>query len=198
MSAMLTGFSLSFSLILGIGAQNAFVLRQGLRREHVLPVVLVCAISDAILISAGVAGFGVLVMKAPWIEDVFRYGGVSFLIFYGGLKFRSAWQGHEAMQAMDATPSLLLPTVLTCLALTWLNPHVYIDTVMLMGAMAAQTDDKPAFTFGAVSASFVFFFSFGYGARLLAPLFAKPIAWRYLDIGVGLLMWIIAAKVWFH
>ncbi|ACT59962.1 LysE/ArgO family amino acid transporter [Hirschia baltica] len=198
MSAMLTGFSLSLSLIIGLGAQNAFILRQGMRREHVLPVVLVCAISDAILLIAGAVGFGLLVKQSPNIVEIFRYVGVGFLIVYGSMKFHSAWQGSDGMDLSEKTPTLLLPTVLTAIALTWLNPHVYLETVMLMGSLASQSEDKLSFTIGAIMSSFFFFFSFGYGARLLTPLFVKPISWRYLDFGVGVLMWIIAAKVWFH
>ncbi len=198
MSAMLTGFSLSMSLIIGIGAQNAFILRQGMRREHVLPVVLVCAFSDAILLIAGVVGFGVLVAKIPWIVDVVRYVGVGFLVLYGAMKFHAAWKGTGGMDITEKAPTLLLPTMLTAIALTWLNPHVYLETVMLLGAVAAQSDNKVAFATGAVMSSFVFFFSFGYGARLLTPLFVKPVSWRYLDFGVGVLMLLIAAKLWFH
>ncbi|MFC7291527.1 LysE/ArgO family amino acid transporter [Hirschia litorea] len=198
MSAMLTGFSLSMSLIIGIGAQNAFILRQGMRREHVLPVVLVCAFSDAILLIAGVVGFGVLVAKIPWIVDLVRYVGVGFLVLYGAMKFHAAWKGTGGMDIAEKAPTLLLPTVLTAIALTWLNPHVYLETVMLLGAVAAQSDNKVAFATGAVMSSFVFFFSFGYGARLLTPLFVKPVSWRYLDFGVGVLMLLIAAKLWFH
>lgn len=198
MSAMLTGFSLSLSLIIGIGAQNAFILRQGMRREHVLPVVLVCAISDAILLLAGVIGFGLMVTQFPWIVDFMRYVGVVFLAAYGAMKFYSAWQGSNGMGMAENSPTLLVPTVLTAIALTWLNPHVYLETVVLIGSVAAQSDNKPAFAIGAISSSFFFFFSFGYGARLLTPLFANPISWRYLDFGVGVLMWVIAAKIWMH
>lgn len=194
MQAALAGFSLGFSLILAIGAQNAFVLRQGLRREHVFPIVLTCALSDALLIAAGVAGFGALARAVPWLETVMRYGGAAFLIVYGGRAFLAAWRGGEVLEAGQAAGSLR-KALLTCLALTWLNPHVYLDTVVLLGAVSAQYDDRLSFALGAMTASFVFFFSLGYGARLLAPLFARPVAWRILDILVGAVMWGIAAKL---
>ncbi|SDO39731.1 L-lysine exporter family protein LysE/ArgO [Lutimaribacter pacificus] len=194
MVAVLAGFSLGFSLILAIGAQNAFVLRQGLRREHVFPIVLTCALSDALLIAAGVAGFGALARAVPWLEPVMRYGGAAFLFVYGGRAFLAAWRGGETMEAGQAAGSLRA-ALLTCLALTWLNPHVYLDTVVLLGAVSAQYDDRLGFALGAMTASFVFFFSLGYGARLLAPLFARPVAWRLLDLLVGAVMWGIAAKL---
>ena len=194
MVAVLAGFSLGFSLILAIGAQNAFVLRQGLRREHVFPIVLTCALSDALLIAAGVAGFGAQARAVPWLETVMRYGGAAFLIVYGGRAFLAAWRGGEVLEAGQAAGSLR-KALLTCLALTWLNPHVYLDTVVLLGAVSAQYDDRLGFALGAMTASFVFFFSLGYGARLLAPLFARPVAWRLLDLLVGAVMWGIAAKL---
>ena len=192
MQAGLAGFALGFSLILAIGAQNAFVLRQGLRREHVLAVVLVCALSDAVLIAAGVAGFGALAEAGPGLERIMRYGGAAFLLVYGARAFRAAWRGGEVLEA-GAGAGSLVRAVLTCLALTWLNPHVYLDTVVLLGSVSAQYEDRLAFGLGAVSASFAFFFALGYGARLLAPLFRRPASWRVLDAGVGAVMWSIAA-----
>lgn len=194
MQALGAGFALGFSLILAIGAQNAFVLRQGLRREHVLPVVLVCAISDAVLVTAGVLGFGALARAVPWLETVMRYGGAAFLIWYGARNFIAAWRGGEVLEAGTAAGSLRR-ALLTCLALTWLNPHVYLDTVVLLGSISAQYDDTLAFGVGAVTASFSFFFALGYGARGLAPLFRRPASWRVLDVVVGLTMWAIAAKL---
>jgi L-lysine exporter family protein LysE/ArgO len=194
MSAFLTGFSLGLSLILAIGAQNAFVLRQGLQRRHVLPVVLTCAISDAVLIVAGVSGFGALTEAAPWVADVLRWAGAAFLVVYGALAFRSAWRGTGALKAEGRVEGRASAAVVTCLALTWLNPHVYLDTVVLIGSVAAQHDGvRTEFGSGAVLASFTFFFSLGYGARLLAPVFARPLAWRMLDLGIGCIMWAIAA-----
>lgn len=190
-----TGFVLGFGLILAIGAQNAFVLRQGLRREHVLAVVLTCAISDAVLIAAGVAGFGWLATAVPWLGPVMTWGGAAFLLVYGALSFRSAMRPGALVAAKSGGGSLRA-AVLTCLALTWLNPHVYLDTVVLIGSISAEyPGQRLAFGAGAVAASFVFFFSLGFGARLLAPFFARPAAWRVLDVVVGLVMWGIAAKL---
>ena len=192
----LAGFSLGLSLILAIGAQNAFVLRQGLVGRHVGAVCLTCAASDAVLIAAGVAGFGWLVEAAPWVEPAFRWGGVAFLAAYGALAFRSAWRGGGALRAAEGAGAGLGATVATCLALTWLNPHVYLDTVVLLGSVAAsQEGSRLAFGAGAVTASFAFFFALGYGARALRPVFARPGAWRALDAGVGVVMWAIAARL---
>jgi L-lysine exporter family protein LysE/ArgO len=188
------GFGLGLSLILAIGAQNAFVLRQGLRRLHVLPVVLVCAISDAALIAAGVAGFGALAEAVPGLEFGMRVFGAGFLIWYGARTLLAAWRGGASLQAGGDAQSLQ-SALLTCLALTWLNPHVYLDTVVLLGAISAQYDEPLYFALGAMTASFVFFFTLGYGARALAPLFARPAAWRVLDLLVGVIMWGIAAKL---
>ncbi|GFE65668.1 LysE/ArgO family amino acid transporter [Litoreibacter roseus] len=196
MDAYIAGFLLGFSLILAIGAQNAFVLRQGLRRAHVLLVCLTCAVSDAILITLGVGGFGQLSEVAPWFATVMRYGGAAFLLVYGALAFRSAWRGGAVMEATSEGAGRWQAALATCLALTWLNPHVYLDTVVLLGSIAAQYDGaRTEFGAGAVTSSFVFFFSLGYGARALAPVFANPQAWRILDIFVGLLMWAIAVSL---
>jgi len=194
MATALAGFALGFSLILAIGGQNAFVLRQGLMRSHVFAVCLTCALSDAILIAAGVAGFGALTRAIPGLELAMRLFGAAFLIWYGARTLRNAWRGGQAMQASGAAGSLRR-ALLTCLALTWLNPHVYLDTVVLLGAVAAQYEDRLNFALGAMTASFVFFFSLGYGARLLAPVFARPRAWQALDLVIALVMWAIAAKL---
>ena len=194
MQAAIAGFALGFSLILAIGAQNAFVLRQGLRREHVFAVCLTCALSDAILIAAGVAGFGALARAVPWLETAMRFGGAAFLIWYGARNFLAAWRGGEVLQAGQGTGKLST-ALLTCLALTWLNPHVYLDTVVLLGSISAQYDNPVAFALGGMSASFIFFFGLGYGARVLAPLFRRPQSWRVLDVVVGMTMWAIAAKL---
>ena len=130
---LIAGFLISISLIAAIGAQNAFVLRQGIRQEHVLPVVLTCALSDAILITLGVAGFGTLVALAPWISTAMLYAGAVFLLIYGGLRFRAALQGGEALMPAPGTGATLRATLVTCLVLTWANPHVYLDTVLLLG-----------------------------------------------------------------
>ena len=196
--AALAGFYLGFSLILAIGAQNAFVLRQGLRREHVLPVVLTCALSDAALIALGVSSFALIAEALPWVAPGLRYGGAAFLIWYGARSFRAMWRGGEALRAADRGAGSLGAALLTCLALTWLNPHVYLDTVILVGSIASQYGEAAHwFGAGAVVASFTFFFSLGYGARLLAPVFARPRAWQVLDGVIGCVMWAIAAKLLF-
>lgn len=195
--SLLSGFVLGFSLILAIGAQNAFVLRQGLRRQHVLPIVLTCAASDALLIAAGVLGFGTLAVQLPWFEPVMRFGGAAFLLWYGTRSMIAAWKGGEALLSEEGeiAERALWPVLATVLALTWLNPHVYLDTVVLLGSISSQDPDPLVFGIGAVIASFTFFFSLGYGASLLAPVFARPRAWQVLDVIVGLTMWAIAAKL---
>lgn len=193
-AALSAGFFLGLSLILAIGAQNAFVLRQGLRREHVFWISLTCALSDAVLIAAGIAGAAALAGAAPWLLAGLRWGGVAFLIVYGARSFRAAWKGGEALAPAGQGAGSLKAALLTSLALTWLNPHVYLDTVVLVGSVSAGWPGAEwAFGAGAVTASFSFFFGLGYGARLLAPLFARPSAWRALDLGVGATMWAIAA-----
>lgn len=194
MTAAIAGFALGLSLILAIGAQNAFVLRQGLLRAHVLAICLTCAVSDAALIVAGVAGFGALSRAVPGLELAMRLLGAAFLVWYGARTLLAAWRGGQVLQGAEPAGSLRR-ALLTCLALTWLNPHVYLDTVVLLGAVSAQYDNRFAFGAGAVTASFTFFFSLGYGARLLAPVFARPRAWQVLDLVIGLTMWAIAAKL---
>ncbi|WP_170378011.1 LysE/ArgO family amino acid transporter [Ruegeria conchae] len=192
---LIAGFVLSFSLILAIGAQNAFILRQGLRREHVFILCLTCAVSDAILITAGIAGFGTLAQAAPWFETVMRYGGAAFLTWYGLRSLWSAWQGGAAMELGESQRTSLRSAMLTVLAFTWLNPHVYLDTVVLIGSISAQYEDRFSFAIGAVTSSFVFFFTLGYGARILSPFFARPRAWQVLDALIGIVMLGIAWKL---
>ena len=192
----MAGFALGFSLIMAIGAQNAFVLRQGLRGEHVGAVVFVCTLSEAILIFGGVAGFGALVQQFPIVEVGARWLGAAFLLVYGGIALRKALTSDEALTAANVQSQSLKAAVATCLALTWLNPHVYLDTLVLIGAVAVQyAEQKWLFGWGALAASALFFVLLGYGARLLQPFFAKPSAWRILDGGVALLMWAIAAAL---
>ncbi|WP_293574838.1 LysE/ArgO family amino acid transporter [Phaeobacter sp.] len=196
--SLVGGFFLGLSLIMAIGAQNAFVLRQGLRQQHVFWICLTCAGSDALLIVAGVLGFGSLALAVPWFETVMRLGGAAFLLWYGARSLRSAWAGGAQLDSSSdgtAPQAALLPVLATVLALTWLNPHVYLDTVVLLGSISAHYPQPLIFALGAVLASFTFFFSLGYGAKVLAPLFAKPRAWQVLDALVGLTMWIIAAKL---
>lgn len=197
-SAFAAGFLTSISLIAAIGAQNAFVLRQGLRREHVLPVVLVCAGSDAILIGAGVAGFGAASQALPWLGQAMRWAGAAFLLVYGLMRFRAALKGGEALHPAGGAPVALTSVLAGCLLLTWANPHVYLDTVALIGSVSAQyAPNGMAFGCGAALASAVFFTALGFGARLLSPVFADPRAWVVLEIGVGLTMWAIAATLIF-
>jgi L-lysine exporter family protein LysE/ArgO len=193
-SSALAGFSLGLGLILAIGAQNAFVLRQGLMRQHVGLVVTICALSDAILIGAGVAGAGALVAAVPGFDLAMRLGGAAFLIWYGFRALRAAWRGGATLQAAGGIAGRR-GAAATALALTWLNPHVYLDTVVLLGAISAQYPHRLGFALGAMSASLVFFTTLGYGARLLAPVFARPGAWRVLDVIVGLTMWAIAGSL---
>lgn len=190
-SSFIPGFLLSMSLILAIGAQNAFVLRQGLRREHVFWVCLTCALVDAVLIGAGVAGFGVLAEAVPWFEVAMRYGGAAFLLVYGTRAAISAWRGGAVLQAQGENPLSLRRTLITLLAITLLNPHVYLDTLVLVGSVSAQYPDKVAFATGAIAASVIFFFALGYGARLLQPVFARPVSWRILDALIAVTMWAI-------
>ncbi len=195
-TALVSGFLLGLSLILAIGAQNAFVLRQGLRREHVLVVCLACALSDAILITAGVSGFGVVGVAVPWIEPVMRYGGALFLAAYGLRSFRAAFVNQGGLMPSQKDGQGLARTLATCLAFTWLNPHVYLDTVVLLGSISTQYGgEKLAFGVGAATSSFLFFFSLGYGARLLRPVFATPGAWRVLDVLIGTTMCGLALKL---
>ena len=194
MAAFVSGFLLGFSLILAIGAQNAFVLRQGLRNAHVFWVCLVCALSDVVLIAAGVAGFGVMAERLPWIRPVFLWGGVAFLTVYGLMALRSAWRGGHALAVEGQATQSLRAALLTCLAFTWLNPHVYLDTLVLVGGIASTWGaERWIFGVGVATASAVFFFALGYGARALAPIFARPVAWRALDGIVGVTMLAIAA-----
>lgn len=196
--AAVQGYLVSLSLILAIGAQNAFVLRQGIRGEHVLAVVLVCALSDAALIGAGVAGFGVASARFPWLGEAMRWGGVAFLVVYGALRFRAALHGGEALKPAEGMRARLGSVLATCLVLTWANPHVYLDTVVLLGSISAQyPGHRLAFGVAAAGGSFSFFAALGYGARLLAPVFAKPSAWVVLEIIVGTTMWAIAAGLAF-
>lgn len=190
----LKGFATGFSLILAIGAQNAFVLRQGLLRQHVFWLCLFCAASDALLIAAGVAGFGALVEAWPALPLVMALAGAGFLLVYGLLRFMAAIRGDYAME-LSGQSRPLAAVIAIAAAFTWANPHVYLDTLGLIGAISVSYGDwaeRISFGAGAVMASFVFFFSLGYGARLLAPIMQKPSAWRVLDVVIGLTMWAIA------
>ncbi len=197
LNTLIAGFSLGLGLILAIGAQNAFVLKQGIRNHHVFWVCLCCAVSDAVLIVVGVSGFASLMDWYPWIDPVTRYGGAAFLLAYAVLSFKDAIYDASALDyAAAEKPQSLRSALLVCLAFTWLNPHVYLDTVILIGSVSTQYSAQRAlFALGAVLASFVFFFSLGFGARYLGPLFTKPQAWRYLNVFVGCTMLAIATSL---
>lgn len=194
--AFIKGFVLAAGLIMAIGAQNMFVLRQGLKREHVLPIVLFCAAADATLIVAGVSGLSGVLALIPGLSLFLSLGGAGFLCWYGISALRRA--ARSSMLAVEPEANMSLGAVMAATAgFTFLNPHVYIDTVMLMGAVGSSLPplERPFFTAGAAMASVVWFFSLGFGARLLAPLFARPIVWRVLDIGIGIMMLALAASL---
>ena len=195
-TALLEGFATSAALIIAIGAQNAFVLRQGIKREHVLAVVLVCALSDALLITLGIAGLGAIVQGSPRALLIARYGGAAFLIAYGALAARRAFR-REVLTVTDAPPMHLRAAIATCLAFTYLNPHCWLDTVVLLGSIASQRPPASRIWFGigATAASFAWFFALGFGARLLRRWFERPWAWKLLDAGIALVMWSIAASL---
>jgi L-lysine exporter family protein LysE/ArgO len=177
------GFGTGLALIVAIGSQNAFVLRQGIRGEHVAAVVLVCSVSDAILIAAGIAGVGALLQANPVIVHLVRYAGAAFLVAYGVLAARRALR-PGALTASGRQPAVGLGAALsTVIALTWLNPHVYLDTVLLLGSVANQQTHHLRWWFGAgaIAASLVWFSALGFGARALRPFFARPSSWRILD-----------------
>ncbi len=186
---VLAGFLTGLSLIVAIGAQNAFVLRLAIARRHVLPVIVVCAVSDAVLIAAGIAGIATVLDRAPGALEVIRWGGVIFLVSYGLLAARRALR-PSALSAAPGGAITIGAALATCLALTWLNPHVYLDTVLMLGSVA-NTHGNPGrwwFGTGAVVASIVWFGALGYGARYLRPWFARPGSWRILDGAVAVLM----------
>jgi L-lysine exporter family protein LysE/ArgO len=193
---MLAGLGFGLSLIVAIGAQNAFVLRQGIRKEHVLPVVALCAVSDAVLIMVGVAGLGSLLELAPWLLDGMRLMGAAFLLAYALLAARRALRPSALAAASGGAPAGLWPVLATCCGLTWLNPHVYLDTVVLLGSVAAaRGDERWAFGLGAVLGSALWFAGLGYGARFLRPVFAGASAWRVFDALIAVFMTGIATTL---
>lgn len=195
MYSLVSGFLVGFSLILAIGAQNAFVLRQGLRRAHVFWIALCCSVLDGVLIVAGIMGFGMLATAFPWVETIMLIGGAAFLIWFGCQSALSAWRGGNTLEAAENEAQTLRQALTTLAALSLLNPHLYLDTVVFMGSISAQYDNQLAFGIGAVSSSFTFFFGLSYGAQLLRPLFASARAWQVLDACIALIMWAIAAKL---
>ena len=222
--SLFAGLGLGLSLIVAIGAQNLFVLRQGLRREHVFAVALICTVSDAALILLGVSGIGLVLHAVPWLVDVVRWAGALFLLVYGLMAARRAWRpAGEALRvaddrdAADASPSAtspsvasgsarggvavaarrtLAPVILTCLALTWLNPHVYLDTVFLLGSVAATHGaDRWWFAAGAATASALWFFGLAFGARYLGRWLSTPRAWRILDALIAVVIIALAVTL---
>ncbi|MGW0161327.1 L-lysine exporter [Mycobacterium sp. NPDC003323] len=193
-SPLFIGFLTTMALIAAIGAQNAFVLRQGIRGEHVVPVIALCTVSDLILIAAGIAGVGAIITAHPTAVTIVKLGGAAFLIGYGVLAARRAFR-PGALTPTEETPARLLEVLLTAAALTWLNPHVYLDTVVLLGSLANEHDDQRwLFGAGAVTASALWFTGLGLGARKLAGLFANPATWRVLDVIIAVVM--MALGVW--
>ena len=198
LTPLIQGFSLGASLIIAIGSQNAFVLRQGLKKEHVFTICTICFLCDALLILLGVGGFGKLVASSDTLMLTARWGGALFLFCYGIRSFRSAFK-NEALSPGEATnlASGLSWAIATTLALTLLNPHVYLDTVILLGSIAGQYPEAERlfFAIGAAVASMLWFYGLGYGARILTPLFLKPISWKTLDVMIGIIMWGIATNL---
>lgn len=194
MDIFFTGLLLGGSLIIAIGSQNAYVLKQGLLRNHVFLICLICAVSDALLITIGTTGIGKIIENYPeWLKAI-TWAGAAYLFFFGLMSFRAALSNQTLHAAADDHSQKLKVVISTVLALTFLNPHVYLDTVLLIGSISSPYADTERlyFTLGAVSASFIWFFSLGYGARLLIPLFNKPSAWKVLNTIIGLVMWWIA------
>ncbi|MFC8798219.1 LysE/ArgO family amino acid transporter [Promicromonospora sp. NPDC057138] len=199
MLSALAGMAFGLSLIVAVGAQNIFVLRQGLRREHVGLVAGICAASDFVLISAGVGGLGALIQSAPLVVEIARWAGAAVVLVYGGMAAHRAVNGQRVVMGRHSvTDRTVGAAVATTLALTWLNPHVYLDTVVLVGGLAAtHGDDRWWFGLGACVASAAWFVALAYGARYLAPLLEKPGAWRVLDTVVAATMLVVAVSLIF-
>lgn len=198
-AAFLQGWLMTAGLIVAIGAQNALVLQQGLRRTHVGPVVALCTASDWLLIALGVFGFGAVVQSSPLLLDLFRYGGAAFLLVYGAMAARRAWRGSQQLQAAPVGTGLGA-TLGTALALTYLNPHVYLDTVVLLGSVGAQQPGagRIAFAAGAGLASLMWFVSLGYGAAAAARFLQRPVVWRAIDASVAVVMVVVAVQLLAH
>lgn len=198
MVIFLTGLGVGFSLILAIGAQNAFVLKQGLKREYVFSVCLICALSDSILIYLGITGFSKIVEQFPLITIFAQYFGAVFLFIYGLRSFYSAFRKNIRLDPSSIEKANIYRVLGTCLAFTWLNPHVYLDTVVLVGSISTSfINELPAFAMGTILSSWIFFFSLGYGAKFLLPLFQNSISWKILDFLIGIIMWVIAINLLF-
>jgi L-lysine exporter family protein LysE/ArgO len=194
-SAYLAGLGAGAGLIIAIGAQNAFVLRQGLQRRFVGEVVLICVLCDMALILLGVAGMGMAVSRQPVLLQVLRFAGAAFLLAYGGMAAWRAWRGESGLQPSGAAMHGRLRIVLACLGFTLLNPHVYLDTVLLLGSLSTRFEGQGQWIFaaGACTASVLWFTGLGYGARMLLPVFRSPVAWRVFDVLVALMMLALAA-----
>lgn len=198
LKSFLHGLLMGFSLIVVIGAQNSFVLKQGLRQQYIFWVCLICALSDAVLIAFGVMGFGTVILQYPMLTTFATYAGALFLFIYGAIHFKHAFLGNQSMRLEDSQNSSVWKACLICIALTWLNPHVYLDTVVLLGSISVKFGEfKHYFAFGAMTASVLFFFSLGYGAKYLLPIFKNPKAWRILDVVIAIIMWLIAISLIF-
>ncbi|MBN6529048.1 LysE/ArgO family amino acid transporter [Acinetobacter pittii] len=197
LSIFFKGFGIGSGLIVAIGAQNAFVLKQGLKQQYVFWLCLICALSDSILIACGVLGFAEIMTASPILITVAKYLGATFLLVYGAKAFYAAFKTTQSMDLDSSQKQTLTQALVTCLAFTWLNPHVYLDTIVLIGSVATQLEDKVSFALGSIFASWIFFFSLGYGARLLKPLFTNPKAWKILDFIIGCVMWSIAITLLF-
>lgn len=196
-SSYIEGFLMGAGLIIAIGAQNAFVLRQGIKGEYRSVVAWICALSDAVLITAGISGMGYLFTQHPLITKCTAFGGALYLAWFSFRSFRSAFKG-ESMSISSSDSSMTGKTViLTALALTYLNPHVYLDTVVMLGGFGASrpAELRPFFGAGAASASFIWFFALAYSGRVLEPLFRKEISWKFLDTGIGFVMAYIALSL---
>jgi L-lysine exporter family protein LysE/ArgO len=190
--AILPGLLTGLSLIVAIGAQNAFVLRQGLLRKHVFVIVLICALSDALLIALGVLGLGSLISALPWLLEVIRWVGVTFLVWYGSSSLRR-FVKQDSLKAAETSVGSVKQAVLTTLALTFLNPHVYLDTVIFIGGIANSFgDQKWWFVLGSITASFLWFFSLGFGASKASVLVSKPVFWKILDVFIAAVMFSLA------
>ncbi len=193
LTAYLTGLLTGLSLIVAIGAQNAYVLRQGLRREHVGIVVVICAVSDLLLIATGTLGIGTLVRYVPWLLVALTWGGVAYLLWFAYRSFRSAVHPSGLSTGQDAGRRSIIATAL---ALTYLNPHVYLDTVVMLGTLATNQDAyRWVFAAGAGTGSIVWFTALGFGARALSKPLGRPSTWRVVDVLVGLTMMAVALRL---
>lgn len=194
-SVWMTGLVTGLALIVAIGAQNAFLLRQGIRREHVWTVVGISIVSDILLISLGTAGVGFLVKQVPWLLEVFRWAGVAYLLMFAFLSFRSAMK-PQGLKAAEGGGSSRRSVVLTAIALTWLNPHAYLDAVIMLGNLANQHGEQRwTFTGGAITASVLWFLGLGAGATALSNVLNTPLTWRVVDILVGVVMLFVAVSL---